>query len=77
MTDVEKLKVREAFDTMRAAAQKAKLNTPLGTGYVVAVAVLGWMLDDPSYAGQFEAMLREVRKMQGNRVTFGPSDYKG
>jgi len=63
--------VREAFEAMKAAAYRANKSNPdhaNSAAYTAMVCALGWVLGEPDYAGPFEDILRETKKMVGNRV---------
>lgn len=64
--------IREAFEALKVAAFRANKNDPNhanSAAYTAMVATLAWVLEDPDYGAMFEAILKETRKMLGNRVT--------
>lgn len=63
--------VREAFEAMKVAAYRANKSDPdhpNSAAYTAMVCTLGWVLGNPDYAPMFEDVLRETKKMVGNRV---------
>ena len=64
--------VREAYDAMKVAAYRSNKQDPThanAAAYTGMVAALAWVLGDEQYAPMFEAILKETRKLVGNKVT--------
>lgn len=63
MSDIEKLRLTEAFKMMQVAVAKTRDNPAYCSMFAMGCSALGWVLDEPHYREAFESTLRDLKAM--------------
>lgn len=63
VSDVEKLKITEAFKMFQIAVAKTKDNAAICSMFAMGCSALGWVLDEPHYREAFQTTLRDLKAM--------------
>lgn len=69
MSDGERAKYREAFEICKKASVKVKQGSDKWVQFVGMVMALGWVLEEPVYWDNTQALLNELKRVVGDPVT--------